>query len=155
MLPIVKKFLVAALIYLALGLLAQAISVLDVWLGFNPLAYTAATAMQQLFLLGWLTQLGMAVVYDRWLQKLETGDSGSIQNPKSEIQNTQRALRPKSVLMVFILFNIGLPLVVAAQPGLALFGGAWLGPVAVVGALLQLIAGLLFVKQAWSALKQP
>lgn len=151
--PIVKKFLAAALIYLALGLLAQTVSVLDVWLGFNPLAYTAATATQQLFLLGWLTQLGMALVYDRWLQGLEIGDSGSIQNRKSKIENTQRALRPKSFLWVFILFNIGLPLVIAAQPGLALFGGAWLGPVAAIGALLQLIAGLLFVKQAWSALK--
>lgn len=138
--PIVKKFLIAALIYLALGLLAQAISVLDVWLGFNPLAYTAIAATQQLFLLGWLTQVALALIYDRWLQRLEIEDSVPIENRKSS-------------LWVFVLFNIGLPLVVAAQPGLALFGGTWLGPVAAGGAMLQLIAGLLFVKQAWSTLK--
>jgi uncharacterized membrane protein len=130
--PIVKKFLTAALIYLALGLLAQAISVLNAWLGFNPLAYTAVATTQQLLLLGWLTQMALALVYDRWLSP-----------------------PPPAAMTVFVLFNIGLPLVIAGQPGLALFGGSWLGLVAVVGALLQFIAGLLFVKQAWSALKQP
>jgi hypothetical protein len=128
--PIVKKFLTAALIYLALGLLVQAVSVFDGWLGFNPLAYTAIAATQQLFLLGWLTQLGLALVYDRWL-----------------------APPPESATMVFVLFNIGLLLVLLGQPGLALLGGTWLGAAAAVGGLLQLIAGLLFVGHVWSALK--
>lgn len=132
MLPIVKKFFTAALIYLALGLLAQAVSVFDVWLGFNPLAYTAIAATQQLFLLGWLTQLGLALVYDRWLSP-----------------------SPESATMVFVLFNSGLLLVLLGQPGLALLGGTWLGPAAAVGGLLQFIAGLLFVGHAWSALKKP
>jgi hypothetical protein len=128
--PIVKKLLAAALIYLALGLLTQAVSVFDGWLGFNPLAYTAIAATQQLFLLGWLTQLGLALVYDRWL------------SPPSE-----------SATMVFVLFNIGLLLVLLGQPGLALLGGTWLGAAAAVGGLLQFIAGLLFVGHVWSALK--
>lgn len=128
--PIGKKFLTAALIYLALGLLAQAISVLDVWLGFNPLAYTTVTVTQQLLLLGWLTQVALALVYERWLSP-----------------------PPPAATAVFVLFNLGLPLVIVAQPGLALFGGNWLGPVAVVGAVLQFIAGLLFVQQVWSVQK--
>ncbi|GIK40576.1 MAG: hypothetical protein BroJett011_44090 [Chloroflexota bacterium] len=128
--PIVKKFLATALIYLVLGLLAQAVSVFDGWLGFNPLAYTAITATQQLFLLGWLTQLGLALVYDRWLSP-----------------------PPESAMMVFVLFNIGLLLVLLGQPGLALLGGTWLGAAAAVGGLLQFIAGLLFVGHVWSALK--
>lgn len=129
--PIVKKFLAAALIYLVSGLLAQAVSVFDVWLGFNPLAYTAIAATQQLFLLGWLTQLGLALVYDRWLSP-----------------------PPGSATIVFILFNIGLLLALLGQPGLALWGGTWLGAAAAIGGLLQFIAGLLFVGQAWSALKK-
>lgn len=124
--PIVKKFISAALIYLALGLLAQAISVFDVWLGFNPLAYTAIAATQQLFLLGWLTQLALALIYDRWLSP-----------------------PPSSATLVFVLFNIGLPLVIVGQPGLALFGGWGLGAIAVLGGLFQFIAGLIFVRQAW------
>jgi hypothetical protein len=130
MLPIVKKFLAAALIYLVLGLLTQTVSVFDSWLGFNPLAYTTIAATQQLFLLGWLTQLGLALVYDRLLSP-----------------------PPESATMVFVLFNIGLLLVLLGQPGLALVGGIWLGAAAAVGGLLQLIAGLLFVGQVWSVLK--
>ncbi|MCL4297609.1 MAG: hypothetical protein KJ077_17850 [Anaerolineae bacterium] len=130
--PIVKKFFAAALIYLVLGLLVQAVSVFDGWLGFNPLAYTAIAATQQLFLLGWLTQLGLALVYDRWLSP-----------------------PPGSAMTVFVLFNMGLLLVLMGQPGLALLGGTWLGAAAAVGGLLQFIAGLLFAGQAWSALKEP
>jgi hypothetical protein len=132
MAPLARKFFVAALVYLLLGLLAQAITVFDAWLGFNPLAYTAIAATQQTLLLGWLTQLGLALVYDRW-----------------------PAPPPQSARTVLILFNIGLPLVIVGQPGLALFGGSWLGAVAAVGGLLQFIAGLLFVAQAWSTLKKP
>lgn len=124
--PIAKKFFSAALIYLVLGLLAQAVSAFDVWLGFNPLAYTAVAATQQLLLLGWLTQLGLALAYDRWLSPPD-----------------------KSARLVFILFNIGLPLAIVGQPGLALFGGSWLGVVTGVGGLLQVSAGLVFVRQAW------
>jgi hypothetical protein len=126
MAPTARKFFTAALIYLALGLLAQAITVFDVWLGFNPLAYTAIAVVQQALFLGWLTQLGLALVYDRWL-----------------------SAPAKSALVVFTLFNIGLPLVIAGQPGLALFGGPWLGAVAAMGGLLQLLAGVVFVRAAW------
>ena len=123
--PIAKKFLGAALIYLCLGLLAQTVNIFDAWLGFNPLAYTTIAATQQLFLLGWLTQLGLALVYERWL----SSDSNS---------NSSR--------IVFVLFNIGLPLVILGQPGVTLFGGWWVGAVAVVGGLLQVLAGLVFAR---------
>ena len=52
--PVAQKFFKASLIYLALGLLAQTVAVFDIWLGFNPLAYTAIIATQQILLLGWL-----------------------------------------------------------------------------------------------------
>jgi hypothetical protein len=132
--PIIKKFFTAALIYLVLGLLAQTVSVLDTWLGFNPLAYTATATTQQILLLGWLTQLGLALVYDRWLTLSE-------------------ATNRRSSLMVFVLFNIGLPLVIMGQPGLALVGGAWLGIVAVGGGVMLLAAALIFIREAWLTLR--
>ena len=97
MLSSAKRFFIASLIYFGLGLLAQAAAVFDVWLGFNPLAYTTITATQQLLLLGWLTQVALALIYDRWLV------------------NAGR----QSALAVLILFNLGLPLTIIGQPGLA------------------------------------
>ncbi len=137
---IAKKFLIASLIYFVLGLLAQAINLFDVWLGFNPLAYTAVSATMQLLLVGWLTQLGLALVYDRWLPPAQqTGDS---------VSETQQEKWP---MVVLILFNLGLPLAILGQPGLMIFGGWWLGAVAAFGALLQLFAGLVFVYHLWLA----
>lgn len=164
--PIAKKFFTAALIYLVLGLLAQAVTVFDSWLGFNPLAYTASAATQQILWLGWLTQLGLALIYDRWLERrLEKlcpcglGDYEVVNRAEEpKIVNRIIVNRKSSIVnpsLVFLLFNLGLPLVIIGQPGLALFGGSWLGAMVALGGLLQLSAGLLFAWQAWSALKKP
>lgn len=126
MTSIIQKFLIAAAVYLVAGLLAQTVTVFDVWLGFNPLAYTAVAATTQLLLIGWLTQLGLALVYARW------------QPEPDSLKNA-----------VFILLNAGLPMTVLGQPGLALFGGHALGAVAAFGSLLQLSAGILFVYSLW------
>jgi hypothetical protein len=131
---IVRKFLSASLIYFVLGLLAQAVNILDVWLGFNPLAYTAVTATMQLLLVGWLTQLGLALVYDRLLRPADQTED-SLNERHQE----------KWPMVVFILFNLGLPLAILGQPGLMIFGGWWLGAVAAFGALLQLFAGFVFM----------
>lgn len=136
-----RKFFVASLIYLLLGLLAQAVGVVDAWLGFNPLAYTTITATQQFLLLGWLTQLGLAFVYER----LERTPAAALTSSKFPNR--------KMAMTVFILFNVGLVLVIIGQPGLALFGGSWLGAMAALGGLLQLSAGILFTYQTWQTLK--
>jgi len=122
-----KRFFIASLIYFALGLLAQVAAVFDMWLGFNPLAYTTITATQQFLLLGWLTQIALALIYDRWLV------------------NAGR----QSALMVLILFNLGLPLTIIGQPGLAIFGLEWIGAAAVFGALLQLLGAIIFIREVW------
>jgi hypothetical protein len=139
--PIAQRFLIASLVYLMLGLLAQTVTVFDLWLGFNPLAYTAVSATMQLLLLGWLTQLGLALVYDRWLRPV-----------REQIISGGSPRRPGLPMTVFVLFNIGLPLVIIGQPGLMMLGGNWLGAVAAFGALLQLFAGLAFVYDAWQAM---
>jgi hypothetical protein len=137
-LPIVRRFLLAAVIYLGLGLVAQAVAVLDGWLGFNPLAYTAIAATTQIFLLGWLTQVALALIYERWLAQKKPGPA---------IFNLPLAN------LVFILFNLGLPLVLVGQPGLAIFGGVWLGLLAAVGGGLQLLAGLMVFYELWQWLR--
>ena len=143
--PISRKFLFASLIYFGLGLLAQAVNVFDVWLGFNPLAYTAVTATMQLLLVGWLTQLGLALVYDRRLRPAPQPED-SLGEPPQE----------KWPMVIFSLFNLGLPLAILGQPGLLIFGGKWLGAVAAFGAVLQLFAGLLFIYHVWQTmLKSP
>jgi hypothetical protein len=143
MVPIVKKFLVASLFYLGIGLLAQAVTMFDAWFGFNPLAYTASAATGQILLLGWLTQLGLALAYDRWILPA----LGQMQPP------TRTLHPPKSVTIVFVLFNLGLPLMILGQPGLILFGGVWLGIVAALGGILLLLAGLGFIGLAWRVLR--
>ncbi len=143
MMPIVKKFLTASLFYLGVGLLAQAVTVFDAWLGFNPLAYTAGVAAGQILLLGWLTQLGLALAYDRWILQPQQVQSPTATNHPS-----------KSAAMVFGLFNLGLPLMVLGQPGLALVGGAWLGVIAAAGGVLLFLAGLIFIREAWLAMKK-
>lgn len=137
--PTARRFLIASLMYLVLGLLAQLVTIFDVWLGFNPLAYTAIGATSQIFILGWLTQVSLALVYDRWLESQET--------PPVSI------LPFSSPNLIFILFNLGFPLVLLGQPGMVLLGGAWVGMLAVLGGTLQLLAGLVFASQIWRRLK--
>jgi hypothetical protein len=139
---IAKKFFIASLVYLILGLLFQAVIGFDVWLGFNPLAYTTTTAIMQTLLLGWLTQLGLAFVYDRWLTPAQR-----------ELKSPAKAPNSQAAMVVFVLFNIGLPLVIVGQPGLALFGGRWLGAVTALAGLLPLFAGLVFVADVWRLLR--
>ena len=115
--PITRKFLIAAMIYFLLGLLLQAVALLDVWLGFNPLAYTSVGATEQTILVGWLSQVALALAYDRWLPQ------------------------PRRGQVVFVLFNLGLPLTILGQPMLAMFGSNWLGLLITVGGLLQLAGG--------------
>ncbi len=125
--PIAKKFFIASLVYFILGLLAQTVAVFDVWLGFNPLAYTTATAAGQILFVGWLTQLALALVYDRWLSPVGQGVTLG--------------------MVVFVLFNLGLPLVIVGQPGVIVLGGYWLGGLAALGALFKLFAGLIFLQE--------
>jgi hypothetical protein len=146
---IAKRFLVASFIYLVLGLVAQTGAVFDVWLGFNPLAYTSVAATQQLLLMGWLTQAALAVIYDRWL----VSPGGTAASSRSTSRAASRLSDRSSDQLAFILFNVGLPLVILGQPGLSMFGGGWFAVLAVLGAVLQLLAGLIFAGRAWSVLR--
>jgi len=123
-----KRFFIASLIYFIIGLLAQTVAGFDVWLGFNPLAYTAVDAATHIFLVGWLTQLALAFIYERWL--------GPVEN-----------LQTTAGMAILVLLNVGIPLTVLGRPGLAAWGGDWLGAAAALGAFLQLAAGVIFLRE--------
>ena len=118
---IVQKFLTAAITYFVVGLLLQVVVLADVWWGFNPLAYTSVGITEQALFFGWLSQVVLALVYDRWLPTPQFG------------------------LLIYRLFNFGLPLTILGQPILTLTGANWLGLLIVIGGILQLIAGGLVV----------
>jgi hypothetical protein len=124
-----QLFLVTALVYLGLGLALQAVALFDVWLGFNPLAYTSVGSTIQTLLIGWLTQSLMALIHE-WVGK---------------------PLR--LMLAVWSCLNLGLALTIIGQPALALTGNDVVGGVVAAGGLLQLAGGLLFAFQATRALR--
>jgi hypothetical protein len=128
---IARKFLAAAMIYFVLGLVLHVAVLVDVWWGFNPLAYTSVGATEQTLLLGWLSQATLALIYDRWL-------------PQS-----------RHAEQVFRLFNLGLPASILGQPILALSGLNWLGLLISVGGLLQLAGGVLFAWEIRQVLYPP
>jgi hypothetical protein len=55
-----RRFLIAALVCLLLGLAIQALHMADQWLGFSPPAHTVTSIVLQLLVVGWLTQAGNA-----------------------------------------------------------------------------------------------
>jgi hypothetical protein len=122
-----RLFLVTALVYLGLGLVLQAVALLDVWLGFNPLAYTSVGSTIQTLLIGWLTQALMALIHE-WLGK-----------------------PVRRMVVVWSCLNVGLPLSIIGQPVVALTGNDVVGGLLAVGGLLQLAGGLLFAFEATRA----
>ncbi len=124
-----RRFLTTALVYLILGLALNAATLADVWLGFNPLAYTSVGSTLQALLLGWLSQAVMALLYDRLVTS------------------------PRWASATWICLNLGLGLTILGQPALAWTGAGLLGGLVAVGGLLEFAAGTIFAVEVWQALK--
>jgi hypothetical protein len=124
-----KLFLVTALIYLGLGLVLYAIAMFDVWLGFNPLAYTSVGSTMQMLLVGWLTQSAMGLLYDRLVKS------------------------PRLVAIVWACLNVGLVLTIVGQPALALTGNDLVGGLVAMGGLMQATGGVTFAIEIVRALR--
>ena len=125
-----QLFLVTSLVYLGLGLVLHAVAMFDVWLGFNPLAYTSVGATMQMLLIGWLTQSVMALLYDRLVES------------------------PRLVSVIWACLNVGLVLTIVGQPVLALTGSDLVGGLAAMGGLMQMIGGLAFAVELVRALRE-
>jgi hypothetical protein len=128
---VAKLFLVTALIYLGLGLVLHAIAMFDVWLGFNPLAYTSVSSTMQVLLVGWLTQSAMGLLYE-WLVK-----------------------SPRLAAIVWACLNVGLVLTTVGQPVLALTGNDLVGGLVAMGGLMQATGGVTFAIEIMRALRGP
>jgi hypothetical protein len=125
-----KLFLVTALVYLGLGLVLHAITMFDVWLGFNPLAYTSMNSTMQMLLVGWLTQSAMGLLYDRLVKSA------------------------RLVAIVWACLNVGLVLTIVGQPALALTGNDLVGGLVAMGGLMQATGGVTFAIEIARALRR-
>lgn len=125
-----QLFLVTALAYLGLGLILYAIAMFDIWLGFNPLAYTSVGATMQALLIGWLTQSVMALLYHLLVNS------------------------PRMVTMVWACLNVGLVLTIVGQPVLALTGNDLVGGLVAMGGLMQVAGGMTFAIELVQALRK-
>ncbi len=125
-----QLFLVTALAYLGLGLILYAIAMFDIWLGFNPLAYTSVGATMQALLIGWLTQSVMALLYQLLVNS------------------------PRMVTMVWACLNVGLVLTIVGQPVLALTGNDLVGGLVAMGGLMQVAGGMTFAIELVQALRK-
>ncbi|UCC86173.1 MAG: hypothetical protein JSV81_15110 [Anaerolineales bacterium] len=125
-----QLFLVTALAYLGLGLILHAIAMFDIWLGFNPLAYTSVGATMQALLIGWLTQSVMALLYQLLVKS------------------------PRMVTMVWACLNVGLVLTIVGQPVLALTGNDLVGGLVAMGGLMQVAGGMTFAIELVQALRK-
>jgi hypothetical protein len=124
-----RWFLTTALVYLGLGLALNAAGLADVWLGFNPLAYTSVGSTLQALLVGWLSQAVMGLLYDRLVAS------------------------PRRASVTWACLNLGLVLTILGQPALAWTGAGLLGGLVAVGGLLEFAAGVIFAVEVWQALK--
>jgi hypothetical protein len=124
-----RWFLAIALVYLVLGLALNAAALADVWLGFNPLAYTSVGSTLQALLVGWLSQAVMGLLYDRLVTS------------------------PRWAPVTWVCLNLGLGLSILGQPVLAWTGADLVGGLVAVGGLLEFAAGITFAAEVWRALK--
>jgi hypothetical protein len=124
-----QLFLITALIYLVLSLALHVVVMFDVWLGFNPLAYTSVGSTLQTTLIGWLTQSVMAIVYDRLLRS------------------------PRLATIAWACLNVGLVLTIIGQPVLALTGHDLVGGLVAMGGLMQAAGGIAFAIEVARAIR--
>jgi hypothetical protein len=124
-----RLFLLSALAYLLLGLLLQAAQLTDLWLGLNPLAYTATNIVLQVLLVGWLTQAAIGLTYRVVIT------------------------RPRAGAVAWACLNLGLIAALVGQPLLVLTGGGPTGALVMAAGLLQVAGGTAFAVDLLAALR--
>ena len=130
----VKTSLIYLVAGLALGLMLALAQVVDL----PPLLSASGPLYFHLFLVGWITQLIMGIVF--WMF------------PK---YSKQRPRGNESLAAItYGLLNSGLVLRVIGEPARAVGSGELWGWMLVVSALLQWLAGLFFVVNTWGRVKE-
>jgi hypothetical protein len=124
-------YLVAALLFALLLALGQAIAL-------PPLLRSAGPVYFHLFLLGWVTQLIMGIVF--WMF------------PKYSREYPRGSVR--LALATYVLLNTGLLLRVVGEPARAVDPAPLWGWLLVASGLLQWLAGAGFVANTWGRVKE-
>lgn len=123
------RFLVAALVYLLLGLMVQTVHMADLTLGLSPLNHTTTSLVLQLLLVGWLTQAVVGMLY-----------GGVIKSPRASTA-------------VWWCLNLGLVAAIVGQPLLVLTGNRVGGALLLGGGLLQMAGGAAFAADVAATLR--
>ncbi|HSN76755.1 MAG TPA: hypothetical protein VL334_16910 [Anaerolineae bacterium] len=124
-------YLVAALLLALLFALAQATTL-------PPLLAAAGPVYFHLFLVGWVTQLIMGIVF--WMFPKQ-----SRERPRGN---------ERLAAAVYVLLNVGLALRVLSEPARAVSSAALWGWLLALSALLQWLAGIGFVANTWGRVKE-
>jgi hypothetical protein len=135
--PLTRYFIKSSMIYLAVALLLGVAVEARAPLGLPPGLNTLRPVYFHLFMVGWVTQLIFGVIY--WMFPKASPDRPH----GSESANWA----------TFGLLNAGLALRVVSEPLGALRPEAIWGWLLAISALLQWLAGVLFVLNAWGRVK--
>ncbi len=135
--PLTRWFVKTSFVYLALALVAGLLLQLQPVLQLAVLGLLFPVYIH-LFVLGWLTQLVFGVVF--WMF------------PKQSVEKP----RGNEVLgwWTYALLNLGLLLRVFAEPANSLHPSSFSGWSLVISAIIQFLAGLLFVTNSWDRVKE-
>lgn len=137
--PVTRAFIKASLLYLVAALALALFQAAQARIGVNIAGLSAVYF--HLFLVGWVTQMIMGVGF--WFF------------PKYSQAQPRRSER--LAWLTFWLLNVGLLLRAVAEPALATAvaaEGSLLNWALVASALLQWLAGLLFVFNTWARIKE-
>ena len=133
-----RRFIKVAMLYLAVALLLGLALTIRPLLTFLPFIGALSPVYFHLFLVGWVMQLIFGVVY--WMFPQYTTDQ-----PHGSETSWQAT---------FWLLNIGLLLRVIFEPLQTLQPGSVWGWLVALSALLQWLAGLIFVGNTWGRVKE-
>jgi len=135
--PLTRWFVKTSFVCLGLALIAGLLGAVQSTFGFNGFAGIFPVYIH-LFVLGWITQLIFGVVF--WMF------------PKF---STERPRGSEALgWWTYALLNAGLLLRVVAEPAHAMEAGVWFGWGLVFSAVLQFLAGLLFVLNSWPRVRE-
>lgn len=136
--PQTRWFIKSALVYLALALLLGLVLALPNSVGLPPFIRLMNPAYFHLFLVGWVTQMIFGVIY--WMFPI--------------ISRAQPRGNEQLAWICLLLLNVGLILRVLCEPLVSLYPASAAGRLLVLSALLQWLAGLIFVLLAWPRVKE-
>jgi len=128
-----RLFIRTAFLYFILGFTLGGLMLVDKWLGPHVLFIALRQVHVHFLLVGWMTQFIIGVAYwmfPRFTREHPRGHEGL-------------------AWLTFLTLNAGLLLRGLAEPWLTLGHRGWAGPALGLSAVLQVVAGFLFVVNTW------